>query len=75
MKRLLASLGLPERVGWRDHWVGASLALLYATAILATARSVGFGRDESVYFRAGSAYFRWWLSLFEHGSNALSPRS
>jgi hypothetical protein len=64
-------LRLPERVGWRDHVVGAALALAYVVALLATARAIGFGRDESVYFRAATSYWNWWLSVFERGSAAM----
>jgi 4-amino-4-deoxy-L-arabinose transferase-like glycosyltransferase len=65
------SLRLPERIGWRDHLIGAALGLVYVAWLLATARSLGFPRDESVYFRAASEYVRWWLMLFERGREAL----
>ena len=39
--------------------------------LLATARLVGFPRDEGVYFRAGSSYIGWWRLLYEHGQEAL----
>lgn len=68
----LPSFALPERVGWRDHVVGAAFALLYVTLLLATARTVGFTRDETFYFRAASSYADWWLNVFERGSNAFS---
>jgi hypothetical protein len=62
---------LPERIGWRDHVLGAVLGLVYVAWLLATARSLGFPRDEGVYFRAGAAYWGWWHSLLEHGAQAL----
>ena len=62
---------LPERIGWRDHAIGASLALVYATWLGATARSLGFPRDEGVYFRAGTDYVGWLRLLFERGQDAL----
>jgi 4-amino-4-deoxy-L-arabinose transferase-like glycosyltransferase len=65
------SLRLPERIGWRDHLIGVALGLVYVAWLLATARSLGFPRDESVYFRAASEYVRWWLMLFERGHEAL----
>lgn len=63
----------PERVGWRDHAIGAALAVAYVTVLLATAHSIGFTRDESFYFRASSDYFGWWRLLFERGSEAFAP--
>jgi 4-amino-4-deoxy-L-arabinose transferase-like glycosyltransferase len=69
----LPSLKLPERIGWRDHLVGALLALAYVAWLLATARSLGFPRDEGMYFRAGSEYMRWVRLLFDHSAVALEP--
>jgi len=67
----LPSLRLPECIGWRDHAVGAKLALAYVVWLLATVRSVGVPRDEGVYFRAATDYVGWWRLLLEHGSDAL----
>lgn len=64
-------LRLPERIGWRDHLLGSGLALAYVAWLLAGARSLGFPRDEALYFSAGADYFRWWHSLFERGRDAL----
>jgi hypothetical protein len=64
-------LRFPERIGWRDHVVGAKLGLAYVVWLLATARSVGFPRDEALYFRVGSDYARWWRMLLERGHDAL----
>ncbi len=64
---------LPERIGWRDHAIGALLGLAYVVWLLATARSLGFPRDEGVYFRAGSEYMRWVRLLFDHATAALEP--
>ncbi len=71
MKLKLPSLRFPAAVGWRDHLVGAGIALVYMSALVASAHSLGFMRDETFYFRAGSSYFGWWRSLFEHGAAAL----
>ena len=65
------ALSLPESIGWRDHVVGALLAALYVAWLMATARSLGFPRDESFYFHAGAQYGGWWVALFEHGNAAL----
>jgi 4-amino-4-deoxy-L-arabinose transferase-like glycosyltransferase len=67
----LPSLRMPERIGWRDHAVGAFLGLAYVVWLLATVRAVGVPRDEGVYFRAGTDYFGWWRMLLDHGSDAL----
>jgi 4-amino-4-deoxy-L-arabinose transferase-like glycosyltransferase len=64
-------LRFPERIGWRDHILGAALGLAYLAWLLATVRSLGFPRDEGIYFRAGSDYARWWRMLFERGGDAL----
>jgi hypothetical protein len=69
--RLPRALVLGNRVGWRDHVIGAALGLVYLVWLLATARSLGFPRDEGLYFRAGADYVRWWRMLFERGSDAL----
>jgi hypothetical protein len=65
--------GLPDRIGWRDHIVGAVLALAYVAWLITSARSLGFPRDEGVYFSAGSSYIGWWRMLFERGQAALQP--
>jgi hypothetical protein len=62
---------LPAAVGWRDHVIGATLAVIYVAWLLATAPSLGFPRDEALYFRAATQYAGWWLALFEHTGNAL----
>jgi hypothetical protein len=67
----LQRLALPVRIGWRDHVIGGALAALYVAWLLATARSLGFPRDEGVYFRAAVGYVRWWRLLLEHSGDAL----
>jgi hypothetical protein len=61
----------PERIGWRDHLLGAGLGLAYVVWLLATARSLGFPRDEGMYFHAATDYVRWWRMLFERGHDAI----
>jgi Dolichyl-phosphate-mannose-protein mannosyltransferase len=65
------SLRLPERIGWRDHLIGAALAALYVLVLIATARTIGFPRDEGVYFRAANSYVGWWRLLLEQPDEAL----
>jgi 4-amino-4-deoxy-L-arabinose transferase-like glycosyltransferase len=69
--KLPSALRLPSRIGWRDHAIGAVVALVYVVWLLTGVRALGFPRDEGVYFRAGADYFRWWHSLLEHGREAL----
>lgn len=57
---------------WRTD--GAAAVLLgaaYVVWLLATARSVGFPRDEGVYFRAARDYARWFDVLFTKPSMAF----
>ncbi len=61
----------PAKVGWRDHVLGALLAAAYVAWLLATARSLGFARDEGFYFHAARSYARWFTMLFEHPADAL----
>jgi len=65
------SIRMPDRIGWRDHAIGAGLGAVYLVWLVVTARSLGFPRDEGVYFHAGSEYARWWRALFERGSEML----
>jgi 4-amino-4-deoxy-L-arabinose transferase-like glycosyltransferase len=69
--KLPSILRLPARIGWRDHAIGAGLGLLYFVALLATARSLGFPRDEGMYFRAATSYVGWWRSVLDHGADAM----
>jgi hypothetical protein len=67
----LASLRLPERIGWRDHAIGAAMGLVYVVWLLTGVRSLGVPRDEGVYFKAGTQYFGWWRLFFEHPGDAM----
>ena len=49
-----------ERVG--KH-AGLALASVYFASLVASARSIGFGRDESFYFSAARAYAGWFRQL------------
>ncbi len=65
---------MPEKVGWRDHLIGALLGSAYVGWLLATARSLGFARDEGFYFRAAMTYMRWYEALFAHPADAVKQR-
>jgi hypothetical protein len=71
LKRVSSLLSVPDRIGWRDHVIGAALGFTYLAWLVPTARSLGFPRDEGVYFRAAVDYARWWVMLFERGQDAL----
>ena len=45
--------------------------MAYVAWLLATARSLGFARDEGFYFRASSEYARWFNLFFEHPGQAM----
>lgn len=59
------------RVAWGDQLVGAGLMAVYVGFLWATARAIGFGRDESFYFSAARSYGGWVHLLFEHSAEAL----
>jgi hypothetical protein len=52
---------LQERGGptFSDHFVGLALACLYIAIVLATAHTLGFMRDEGMYFDAAKSYAGW----------------
>ena len=55
-----------------DIVTAAALALLTAAALILGEESVGFTRDEGVYFEAGRRYAAWFIDDFsEHGLSAL----
>jgi 4-amino-4-deoxy-L-arabinose transferase-like glycosyltransferase len=53
--------------------VGAALAALYVAWLLATARSLGFPRDEGFYFHAARDYSRWFELLWTRPEMAFQP--
>ena len=61
----------PEAIGPIDHAVGALLGLVYVAWLLATSRSLGFGRDEGVYFHAAADYARWFELLWKTPKRAI----
>jgi 4-amino-4-deoxy-L-arabinose transferase-like glycosyltransferase len=68
----LSRLALPEKIGWRDHVIGAFLGSVYTGWLLATARVLGFARDEGFYFRAAMTYWRWYDVLFTRPKDAFN---
>ena len=62
---------LPKKIGWRDRVIAFAIGAAYVISLLATARSLGFARDEGFYFRAAMDYARWFDLLFTHPGLAL----
>ncbi len=54
-----------------DHLIGAGIGLVYVIWLLATARSLGFSRDEGFYFSASGEYERWFKLLLSTPGKAL----
>jgi 4-amino-4-deoxy-L-arabinose transferase-like glycosyltransferase len=65
-------LTLPEKIGWRDHVIGALIGTAYTGWLLATARSLGFARDEGFYFQAATRYADWFETLTRSPATALT---
>ncbi len=71
LRALLTFPARTTRPNWRDHAVGALIATVYVAWLLATARSLGFARDEGFYFHAATDYARWFRMLAEHPKDAI----
>jgi hypothetical protein len=54
-----------------DRVIAALLGTAYVIWLVATARSLGFARDEGFYFSAAQSYARWFDLLFTRGAEAL----
>ncbi|CAN5903434.1 hypothetical protein BH11MYX4_BH11MYX4_54970 [soil metagenome] len=54
-----------------DPFIGGGIAALYVAWLLATARSLGFSRDEGFYFKAAYDYKRWFAMLVDSPSKAI----
>ena len=65
----------PRTVAWLranpDPFIGGGIAAVYVAWLLATARSLGFSRDEGFYFTAAYDYKRWFAMLVETPGRAL----
>lgn len=61
----------PGDLEGKDHAIGLGIAAVYVAWLLATARTLGFSRDEGFYFNAGGRYASWFRVLFERPSEAL----
>lgn len=61
--------------GWAksnlDPLIGLGIAITYVGALLGTARTLGFSRDEGFYFSAATNYQRWFTLLFQAPGKAI----
>jgi 4-amino-4-deoxy-L-arabinose transferase-like glycosyltransferase len=58
-----------------DPLIGAGMAATYVAWLLATARSLGFARDEGFYFSAAKDYARWFKILLDSPSKAIERQT
>lgn len=68
------SIAAPRR--WAravDVLIFAGLFVLYLAALLATAKSIGYARDEGFYFHAAGTYGKWFEVLLSNPSRAFQP--
>ncbi len=65
LNRLVTALGGSRLL------VAVLVATGYVTALLLTARSIGYSRDESFYFDAANRYYDWFRLLFNQRETAL----
>ncbi len=54
-----------------DPFIGLAIAVAYIAALLSSARSLGFSRDEGFYFSAASNYQRWFALFFQSPTRAI----
>jgi 4-amino-4-deoxy-L-arabinose transferase-like glycosyltransferase len=54
-----------------DRWVGLGLGVAYALWLLASAKSLGYTRDEGFYFVAANDYQSWFRLLWQDPGAAL----
>ncbi|HET8933093.1 MAG TPA: glycosyltransferase family 39 protein [Polyangiales bacterium] len=60
---------------WRDHAIGFGLCVLYIVLLIATADSIGLGRDEGIYVDAAQRYAGWLEMLFKAPAQALTQQA
>jgi hypothetical protein len=60
---------------WRDHLLGAALAIGYIAVLLATAPDLGLSRDEGIYVVAAESYARWYELLARDPAEAIKPET
>lgn len=63
-----------RKLSAKDHGIGASIAFVYLLWLYKTAKTLGFSRDESFYFDAGSRYAAW-FKLVLSGAKGATERA
>jgi 4-amino-4-deoxy-L-arabinose transferase-like glycosyltransferase len=61
----------PTAPTWLDHLLGFGVCLVYVLALVATARTLGYARDEGFYFDAARSYARWFDLLATNWREAV----
>lgn len=62
---------MSRRIGLRDHLFGLFLATAYIAILIATAKTLGYARDEGFYFRASESYANWFELLWNEPRLAI----
>jgi 4-amino-4-deoxy-L-arabinose transferase-like glycosyltransferase len=72
----MSDVQISERIKARaDVLIGGGIASSYVAWLLATARSLGFSRDEGFYFSAAYEYKRWFAMLLATPKRAFDRTS
>ncbi len=66
---------MSQKITWRDQLTGAGIATGYVAWLLATARNLGFARDEGFYFSAANEYARWFRLLTQRPASAMTQQA
>jgi 4-amino-4-deoxy-L-arabinose transferase-like glycosyltransferase len=61
--------------GWPAHAAGLLIAAVYVAVLLATAKDIGFARDEGFYFTSAESYGRWFELLAKNPKQAIKKSS
>ncbi len=59
-----------RRTDAKDHAIGITIAVAYGTWLFRTAKTLGFARDEAMYFEAATSYAQWFRLLGEGAKKA-----
>ena len=62
---------MKTKLSYRDHLLGAGLAMMYVGLLLMTSQDLAMSRDESFYVVAAQDYARWFEQLANDSGAAL----
>lgn len=70
-------MNTPGNTRWRfiNHGIGLGLGMCYLAILLATARPIGFARDEGFYFTAARDYQKWFDILYQDPALAFDKKT